>query len=120
MTINENQKIAALQRIKKKQWYCGIPVAIGFVASCISKFAGASFEIINLAISTGFYLSWGLMICHCISTKCPECNKRFYSLWDVIGFGNARKHSCCNCSFSIPVKKKPKSYPESTGDEWNQ
>ena len=119
--MNNDQITVELKKIKKKWWYCFIPVVLGFITTVATKITGASFDAINLVFFPGGCLSWALMSYRVISTKCPKCDERFYTLWLLIGFGNVKRiHSCCNCKLSLPINKILKPYPESTGDEWNQ
>lgn len=115
MPVNFDQKVIALREIKKKGEYCYFPVVLTFIAAVISIIAGAKFDIFNLVIFPGLSLSLVLIAYHVLSTKCPNCNHRFYSLWDLVLSGT-RRYSCCNCKFSLVSNNQSKS----TGEEWNQ
>jgi hypothetical protein len=117
--VDNDQKAAELKKITKKGKYCYIPVVLAFFVSVISINAGANPDIFNLMVIPGLCLSLGLMAYHIISAKCPICNQRFYSLWDLVVSGTFRKYSCCNCKFSLNPNNQSKPYPKSTGDEWN-
>jgi hypothetical protein len=123
--MNSDQQLAEFQKIKKKQDYCCFPAVFSFIASVIYSAAstvlntGTNLNVVKFVFFSGGFISWVLISYHLISTKCPFCNQRFYSLWLLIGFGNIRKYSCCNCKTSLlPIS--PKSFQKFNGDEWNQ
>ena len=120
MIVCKDKKLFELQKIKRKLQYCGIPVILAFLIVVISESVGLGIKNYDLIFSIGVYSTWALVAFHVVSAKCPNCNKRFYSLWALSCFINIRKLSCCNCKFAMPATDKPEPFRKSTGDEWNQ
>ncbi|WP_445370102.1 hypothetical protein ACH518_00385 (plasmid) [Methylomonas sp. HW2-6] len=118
--MNKDQKLIELHKIKRKLQYCGIPALLAFISVATSEMVGLGINNYDLIFSIGAYSTWALIAFHVISATCPNCDKRFFSIWALSCFINIKKLSCCNCKFSIPADDKPKPYRRSTGDEWNQ
>lgn len=118
--MHKDQKLIELHKIKRKLQYCGLPVILAFLGVGISKIVGLGINNNDPIFIIGTYSTWALVAFHVISAKCPNCNKRFFSLWALSCFINIRKLSCCNCKFAMPADNKQEPYSKSTGDEWKQ